>query len=78
MSILAATRGAWVTAGEKGSAAGRTHGALAIGPGEGGAVGHHGIDVRRANVRVAQRVDGVRPLLVGADPKDIWLLRHAR
>ena len=78
LTILATARGTWVTAGEKGSAAGRAHGALAIGSGEGSAVGHHGINMRRANVWVAECVDGVCSLLVGTNPEDIWLFKHAR
>ena len=78
LSVLATSRGARITPGEKGGAARRANRALAIGAREGGAVGGQGVEVRCADMRITQRGDGVRPLLVGADPQNVWWLRHTR
>jgi len=49
---------------------------LAVGTGKGGAFFNEGIDVGCADMGVAQRVQGVRALLIGANPKDIGLIGH--
>ena len=65
--------GAGILAGEKASATWRTDRALAIGMGEGDTFSHEAVDVRGGDVRVTERTDGVKALLVGTDPKDVGL-----
>lgn len=76
LPVLAATRRARITPREKRSAARRANGALAIGTRKRHALRYQRIEVRRVDVRIAQRADRVRPLLIRANPEDVRLLRH--
>ena len=78
LPVLAATRGARITPREKRSAARRANGTLAKRICKYHALGHQGVEMRRVNVRIAQRADGVRPLLIRANPEYVRLFRHAR
>ena len=62
---------AGIHAGEEAGAAGRADGALAVGVRERHGLPHEAVEIRRANVRIPQRADGVEPLLVGAVPEDV-------
>ena len=53
------------------------HRAHAIGPGERRAPAHEPVEVRRADVRVAQGRDGVRPLVVAEENQDFGLVAGA-
>ncbi len=46
----------------------RTH---AVGPAEYRALAHQPVEVRRANMRVAQSRDGVRPLVIAEEDQDV-------
>ena len=77
MSVLPATRGAGITPREKRSAERRANGALAIGTRKRHALRYQCIEVRRVDVRIAQRANRVRPLLIRANPENVRLFRHA-
>ena len=62
---------AGIHAGQKAGAAGRADRTLTEGVSEGRARGHEPVEIGRADVRVAQRADGVEALLVGAVPQDV-------
>jgi hypothetical protein len=64
---------AGIFAGEKAGAAGRANGALAIGVGKGHPVFYQPVDVGCANVFIAQSAQGVKTLLISANPKNIRL-----
>ena len=66
-----------VTASEKADATGRAHGALGVCAGERDALAHERVEIGRADVRIAQRVDGVVALRVGAVPQDVRPLAPA-
>ena len=76
LSVLAASRGARITPREKRSAARCANGALAIGTRKRHALRYQCIEVRRVDVRIAQRANRVRPLLIRANPENVRLLRH--
>ena len=78
LPVLPATRRARVSPREKRSAARCANGALAKRICKCHAFGHQRIKLRRANVRIAQRANRVRPLLIRANPEYVRLLRHAR
>ena len=78
LSVLPAACGARIAASEEGSSAGCANGALAIGAGERNTLRRQRIKVWRVDQWIAQRMDGVVPLLVGADPEDVGLIRHGR
>ena len=77
LPILPATRGARIAPREKRSAARRANGALAIGTRKCHALRHQRIKVWRVDVRIAQRANSVRPLLIRANPENVRLFRHA-
>ena len=78
LTILTAAGRAGISTSEKGGSAGGTDWALAISLGKGRAAGRHAVDVGSMNMRVAEGVNGVCPLLVGANPKNIRHVGHAR
>ena len=77
LAILAATRGARITPGQKRGATGGAYRALTIRTGKSGALRDQCVNVRRADVRVAQRGNSIRPLLISADPQDVRRRGHA-
>ena len=63
--------GTGVKPGEKAGTTGRAYRALAVGLCECYALGAEAVEVGRVNVFIAEGVDGVVALLIGADPEDV-------
>ncbi len=61
-----------VAARQKRGPAGRADRALGIGAGKSHPLFAKGVEIRGMDVRVAQCVNGVIPLLVGAIPQNVW------
>ena len=62
---------AWIHTGEETSPARRADWALAICAGEGKTRIYEAVDVGCADMHIAKRIDGIKALLIGADPEDI-------
>ena len=70
--------GARVAARQKRGPAGRADRALSIGAGKSHPLLAEGVEIRGMDVRVAQCVNGVIPLLVAAIPQNVWSLVSRR
>ena len=68
--------GAGVHASQKTGAAGRADWRLAVGMREGGGFTGEAVEIGRADMRIAQRADGVKALLVAAIPEDVGAGGH--
>ena len=66
----------WIRTGQKSAAAGGADGRLAKGVGEGGGLLHKGVKARGVDMGVVERADGIKALLVGAVPEDVWAVGH--
>lgn len=58
--------------GEETGATRRAYRALAVGVRKGDTFRYEAIDVRRCDVRIAERADGIVTLLICAEPEDVW------
>ena len=63
--------GAGIKSGEKARPTGRAYRALAVGMCECDALGAKAVEVGCLDVFIAEGVDGVVALLIGADPEDV-------
>ncbi len=73
---MSAARSARVASGEKAGSAGRADGALREGGFEEDALFGEAVQVGGVYIRVAITAEGVKALLVGADPEDVWFVGH--
>ena len=64
---------ACIPPGQKAGAARRADGALAVGMSKGHTALHQAVDVRRANVLIAEAMDGIPSLLVSTNPENVGL-----
>ncbi len=73
---MSAARGARVASGEEAGSAGRTDGALREGGFKEDALFGKAVQVGGVYEWVAITAEGVKALLVGADPEDVWFVGH--
>ena len=71
LTILAATSGRWITSGQKAGPARRADRILTEGMSERGAFRDQPIQIRRPDMRIAERVDRIKALVLGTDPEDV-------
>ena len=76
LAVLPAARGARIASGEKTGSAGRADGTLREGVFKEDALFGEAIQVGGVYIRVAITAEGVKALLIGADPEDIWFVGH--
>ena len=76
LAVLSAARGARVASCEEAGPAGRADGALREGVFKEDALFGEAIQVGGVDKGVAITAEGVKALLVGADPEDVWFVGH--
>jgi len=76
VSIAGVMNTAWVESAHKTCPTGSTDGALTVCMSKGGSFGYQLVNDRGANEAISQGANGVKSLLVGTVPKDIWLFIH--
>ncbi len=76
LAVLSAARGARVASGEEAGSAGRADGTLREGVFKEDALFGEAVQVGGVYIGVAITAEGVKALLVGADPEDVWFVGH--
>ena len=76
LSVLPAARGARVASGEEAGSAGRADGALREGVFKEDTLFGEAVQVGGVGIGVAITAEGVKALLVGADPEDVGFVGH--
>ena len=76
LAVLSAARGARVASGEKAGSAGCADGTLREGVLKEDALFGEAVQVGGVNIGIAITAEGVKTLLVRADPEDVWCVGH--
>ena len=73
---MPAARGARIASGEKAGSAGRADGTLREGVFKEDTLFGEAVQIRGVYIGVAITAEGVKALLVSADPEDVWFVGH--